>query len=109
MSDLEEVSNSVMKRRMACEKMEKDPQTTYCQASYLLSGKPSAVMKLATYCQASYLLSGKPSAVMKLAPNSRIHAPKRLIDMHPKSAYMHPNVSAYMHLIPHTYLNNQFF
>ena len=42
-------------------------QATYCQASYLLSGKPSAVMKLATYCQASYLLSGKPSAVMKLA------------------------------------------
>ena len=33
--------------------------TTYCQASYLLSGKPSAVMKLATYCQASYLQSGK--------------------------------------------------
>ena len=44
--------------------------TTYCQASYLLSGK-------ATYCQASYLLSGKLSAVMKLAPNFRIHAPKR--------------------------------
>ena len=51
-------------------------QATYCQASYLLSGKPSAVMKLATYCQASYVLSGKPSAVMKLAPNFRIHAPK---------------------------------
>ena len=64
----------------------------------------------------SYLLSGRLSAVMKLAPNNRIHAPKRfhihapkrLIDMHPKSAYMHPNVSAYMHLIPHTYLNNMF-
>ena len=61
------------------------------------------VVHVTTYCQASYLLSGKPSAVMKLAPNSRIHAPKRLIDMHPKSADMHPNASAYMHLIPHTY------
>ena len=32
------------------------------------------------------------------APNrSRIHTPKCFIDMHPKSAYMHPRVSAYMH------------
>ena len=54
--------------------------TTYCQASYLLSGKPSAVMKLATYCQASYLLSGKPSAVS---------------EMHPKGIDMHPDVSIY--------------
>ena len=59
--------------------------TTYCQASCLQSGKPSAVMKLATYCQASYcqasyLLSGKPSAVS---------------EMHPKGTDMHPRVSAY--------------
>ena len=52
-------------------------QATYCQASYLLSGRLSAVMKQATYSQASYLQSGRLSAVMKLAPNFRIHAPKR--------------------------------
>ena len=34
-------------------------QATYYQASYLLSGRLSAVMKLATYYQADYLLSGK--------------------------------------------------
>ena len=28
-------------------------QATYCQASYLLSGKPSAVVRQATYSQAS--------------------------------------------------------
>ena len=83
--------------------------TTYCQASYLLSGKLPTIRQ-ATYCQASYLLSGRLSAVMKLAPNNRIHAPKRLrihapndrihapnrsIDMHPKGIDMHPNVSIY--------------
>ena len=77
-------------------------QDTHGECNYLLSGRLPTVRQT-TYCQASYLLSGRLSAVMKLAPNSRIHAPKRLIDMHPKSAYMHPNVSAYMHLIPHTY------
>ena len=55
-------------------------QATYYQASYLLSDKPSAVMKLATYCQASYLLSGKNSAVS---------------EMHPKGIDMHPDVSIY--------------
>ena len=55
-------------------------QATYYQASYLLSDKPSAVMKLTTYCQASYLLSGKPSAVS---------------EMHPKGIDMHPDVSTY--------------
>ena len=69
-------------------------------------------MKLATYCQASYLLAGKPSAVSEMhpkgldmhprvsayfAPNKRIHAPNRSIDLLPKSAYMPPRVSAYMH------------
>ena len=50
--------------------------TTYCQASYLLSGK-------ATYCQA--------------CTQQRIHAPNRAIDMHPKAAYMHPKVSIDLH------------
>ena len=57
-------------------------QTTYCQA------------ELPTVRQ-SYLLSGRLSAVMKLAPNNRIHAPNRSIDMHPKGIDMHPNVSIY--------------
>ena len=52
--------------------------TTFCQASYLLSGK-------ATYCQASYLQSGKLPTVR--------HAPNRSIDMHPKGIDMHPKVS----------------
>ena len=73
-------------------------QTTYCQAklptvrqSYLQSGK-------ATYCQASYLLSGMhPNVAADFAPNNRIHAANRSIDMHPKGAYMHPKVAAYMH------------
>ena len=43
----------------------------------------------------SYVLSGRLSAAMKLAPNNRIHAPNRAKDMHPKAAYMHPNVSVY--------------
>ena len=54
--------------------------TTFCQASYLLSGK-------ATYCQASYLQSGKLPTVR--------HAPNRSIDMHPKGIDMHPKVSIY--------------
>ena len=102
--------------------------TTYCQASYLLTGKLPTVrqaisrMKLApnnrrhapkrfriqtTYCQAklptvrqatyyqaSYLLSGMhPNVAADFAPNNRIHAPNRSIDMHPKGIDMHPKVS----------------
>ena len=63
--------------------------TTFCQASYLLSGK-------ATYCQASYLQSGKLPTV-RHAPNNRIHAPNRAIDMHPKGIDMHSKVSIDLH------------
>ena len=45
-------------------------QTTYCQASYLLSGKLPSIRQ-ATYYQASYLLSGRLSAVMKQATYSQ--------------------------------------
>ena len=73
---------------------------TYSQASYLQSGKPSAVLKLATYSQASYLLSGKPSDFMKLATYCQAGyllsgKPSAVWNLHPTSAYMHPNVSAY--------------
>ena len=75
------------------------PQTctqTFPHTDYLLSGK-------ATYCQAklptvrqSYLLSGMhPNVAADFAPNNRIHAPNRSIDMHPKGIDMHPNVSIY--------------
>ena len=69
---------------------------TFPHTDYLLSGK-------ATYCQAklptvrqSYLLSGMhPNVAAYFAPNNRIHAPNRSIDMHPKGTDMHPNVSIY--------------
>ena len=89
--------------------------TTYCQASYLLSGKLPTVrqatycqaklptVRQATYCQAklptvkqSYLQSGKATYSQAKLPTVR-HAPNRSIDMHPKAAYMHPIVSIYMH------------
>ena len=76
--------------------------TTYCQASYLQSGKLPTVRQSyllsgkATYSQASYLLSGMhPNVAAYFAPNNRIHAPNRSIDMHPKGIDMHPNVSIY--------------
>ena len=61
--------------------------TTYCQASYLLSGK-------ATYCQAC------TQPLHRLAPNNRIHAPKSFRigephTLHPTTAYLHPRASAY--------------
>ena len=82
--------------------------TIYCQAgsSYLLSGK-------ATYCQASYLLSGRLSAVSEMHPKGIYLAPKRLhilCTRHPhtctqpfphtctqKAHTLHPRVAAYMH------------
>ena len=78
--------------------------TTYCQASYLLSGlHPNLAAYFApnnriqtTYCQAklptvrqSYLQSGKLHTVR--------HAPNRSIDMHPKGIDMHPKVSIDLH------------
>ncbi len=88
-------------------------QTTYCQANYLLS-KLGAV----THGESNYLLSGKATycqactqPLHRLAPNNRIlapksfrilctqqriHAPNRSTDHHPKSAYMHQSLSAYM-------------
>ena len=42
-----------------------------------------------TYCQASYLLSGKLPTVR--------HAPNQSIDMHPKGIDMHPKVSIDLH------------
>ena len=69
--------------------------TTYCQAGYLPSGKLPTIRQ-ATYCQASYLLSGMhPNVAAYFAPNNRIHAPNRSIDMHPKGIDMHPKVSIY--------------
>ena len=41
-------------------------------------------------------------------PTTAYSAPNRSIDLHPKSAYMHPGVSAYMYLIPHTHKKNVF-
>ena len=65
--------------------------------SYLLSGKLPTVRQ-ATYYQASYLLSGMhPNVAAYFAPNNRIHAPNRSIDMHPKGIDMHPNVSIDLH------------
>ena len=71
--------------------------TTYCQASYLLSGKATycqaklPTVRQATYCQASYLQSGKLPTVRQAtysqactqpihrhAPKRHRHAPKRL-------------------------------
>ena len=82
------------------------------------SGKAKTVRQAKSCCQAKQRQSGKAKTVRQ-APNRsidlhptyayfaphrfRIHAPKCFIDMHPKSACMHPRVSAYMHLIPHTY------
>ena len=64
-------------------------------SNYLLSGKLPTVRQ-ATYYQASYLLSGMhPNVAADFAPNNRIHAPNRSIDMHPKGIDMHPNVSIY--------------
>ena len=65
--------------------------TTYCQASYLLSGKLPTVRQ-ATYCQASYLQSGKLPTV-RHAPNRSIDMHPKGIDMHPKGIDMHPTVS----------------
>ena len=63
--------------------------------NYLLSGKLPTVRQ-ATYYQAGYLLSGMhPNVAADFAPNNRIHAPNRSIDMHPKGIDMHPNVSIY--------------
>ena len=83
--------------------------TTYCQASYLLSGKLPTVRqsylqsgKLPTVRQ-SYLQSGKATysqaklPTVRHAPNNRIHAPNRAIDMHPKGIDMHPKVSIDLH------------
>ena len=64
---------------------------TFPYTDYLLSGK-------ATYCQAklptvrqSYLLSGMhPNVAADFAPNNRMHAPNRSIDMHPKGIDMLP-------------------
>ena len=65
------------------------------ERNYLLSGKPPTIRQ-ATYYQASYLLSGMhPNVAADFAPNNRIHAPNRSIDMHPKGIDMHPNVAAY--------------
>ena len=62
--------------------------TTYCQAGYRLP-----TVRQATYYQASYLLSDMhPNVAADFAPNNRIHAPNRSIDMHPKGIDMHPNV-----------------
>ena len=55
-------------------------QATYGQAGFQPLWNKLPTVRQATYCQASYLLSGKPSAVWNL---------------HPTSAYMHPNVSIY--------------
>ena len=70
--------------------------TTYCQASYLQSGKLPTVRQ-------SYLQSGKATysqaklPTVRHAPNNRIHAPNRSIDMHPKGIDMHPKVSIDLH------------
>ena len=70
-------------------------QDTHGECNYLLSGRLPTVRQT-TYCQASYLLSGKATysqaklPTVRHAPNNRIHAPNRAIDMHPKAAYMHP-------------------
>ena len=65
--------------------------------SYLLSGKLPTVRQ-ATYSQACTQPSHRhaPKSIHRLAPNNRIHAPNRSIDMHPKGSYMHPKVAAYM-------------
>ena len=64
------------------------PQTctqTFPHTDYLLSGKATySQAKLPTVRQ-SYLLSGMhPNVAADFAPNNRIHAPNRAIDMHPK-------------------------
>ena len=84
------------------------------------------VVHVTTYCQASYLLSGMhPNVAAYFAPNNRIQTtycqaklptvrqafsryetctqqphtlhPNVSADLHPTTAYMHPNVAAYMH------------
>ena len=84
------------------------------------------VVQVTTYCQASYLLSGMhPNVAAYFAPNNRIQTtycqaklptvrqafsryetctqqphtlhPNVSADLHPTTAYMHPNVAAYMH------------
>ena len=74
--------------------------TTYCQASYLLSGKLPTVRQ-ATYCQASYLLSGKKLPTVR-------HAPNRSIDMHPKGIDMHPKLSIDLHPTSAYFAPNRF-
>ena len=68
--------------------------TTYCQASYLLSGKLPTVRQ-ATYCQAklptvrqSYLQSGKATYSQAKLPTVRQSYLQS--GMHPTTAYMHP-------------------
>ena len=53
--------------------------TTYCQASYLVSGKLSVVSEM--HPKGIYM---HPNVSIYCAPNIRIHAPNRSIDMHPK-------------------------
>ena len=55
------------------------------------------VATVTTYCQASYLLSGKLSAVSEMHPKGIYMHPNVSIYLHPTTAYMHPTVSAYMH------------
>ena len=68
-------------------------QATYCQASYLLSGRLSAVSEM--HPKGIYFA---PKSLHRLAPNKDF-APNRSIYMHPKGAYMHPKVAAYIHPI----------
>ena len=65
--------------------------TTYCQASYLLSGKlPTVRQAISRMKLAPNSRIHAPKRLRRLAPNNRIHAPNRSIDMHPKGIDMHP-------------------
>ena len=64
-------------------RMHVESVTTYYQASYLLSGRLSAVSEMHTKG-----IDMHPRVSAYFAPNNRIHAPNRSIDMHPKAAYM---------------------
>ena len=73
--------------------------TTFCQASYLLSGKLPTVRHAPDQSIDMHPkgIDMHPKVSIDLHPTTAYFAPNRSIDMHPKGAYMHPKLAAYMH------------
>ena len=74
--------------------------TTYCQASYLLSGKLPTVRQAFSRYETSYLLSGKLPTVRQAFSRSQASyllsdKPSAVSEMYPEGIDMHPRVSAY--------------